>query len=141
MFRDPIEILCDCAFVVEGVQDILDGRGYGTRDHADLWQLLAEALAAKDEDFLLITKVKAHTTETDLAEGPTNPELKRFNDAVDLEAKAGARMNQVSPRLVAAAIRRKRVTLLIQRMILAVLAQREPLYDEWRKKCAAQAKQ
>ena len=83
----PTRILCDCLFVVQGVQALLNKQKVQKLDHQDIWKKIQECTEKTPEGYYIIQKVKAHTTMAHVRDGRISMEDKIMNDEVDELAK------------------------------------------------------
>ena len=123
--------------VVDGVRKIQAGGSTEGQDHQDLWQEVERELHRLGPDRIQVRKVKAHLTEEQVDAGYTprgerSPMTKdewHLNEEVDGLAKIGAELHNRPLTRWTHAKRRRRVTVIIQRMQVAILKERAPLLE------------
>jgi len=110
----PTVVLCDCLFVVKGVQQILLGSQPTRLDHQDLWKRIRSTIQFRGAEFFGIRKVKAHVTQQQVDEGVITEFERMMNEGVDGLAKSAANAHAIDPELASKAYRRSWVTKYIQ---------------------------
>ena len=128
-------MLCDCLFVVKGVQQILLGSQPTRLDHQDLSKRICTIIQFRGAEFFGIRKVKAHVTQQQVDEGVITEFERMMNEGVDGVAKSAANAHAIDPELAAKAYRRSWVTKYIQVMMVRIL---EAWIEEdafWRAEC------
>ena len=120
----PLDIRTDSEYVCKGVACWKSWAGEGWNgDHADLWNLLAVELCAR-QSVVLVSWVKGHAKQVDVDRGRTTEEDRTGNDGADALAVAGAGLHQVPAEVVADARERKEMAVNVQRMMVSVLQAR-----------------
>ena len=120
----PLDIRTDSEYVCKGAACWESWAGEGwDGDHADLWNLLAAELCAR-QSIVLVSWVKGHAKQIDVDRGRTTEEDRTGNDGADALAVAGAGLHQVPAEVVADARERKQMAVNVQRMMVSVLQAR-----------------
>ena len=126
----PTIIMCDCKSVVNTFNDYCNGTKFDTNKvkDGDLWQSVFEMVDDLPTGFIQAQWMPSHMAEEDNVEkrkkaidsGLVNENDIKYNDAADALARKGAEEHQNIDKLVNAAHDRKKLTIIVQKMLLSI---------------------
>lgn len=133
--QEPITLLVDCSYVVNGYHLLQETGEVPAGAHQDLWKTIKKQVSKLPEkEWLEVQKVNAHLTLKDVKQGKITKQHFDLNEGADSTAKEGAKQNLVPEEVAKQLYRRVALATITQKMFLKIIMTRKPEFEELKKK-------
>ncbi len=122
--REPVVIVSDNKWTVDGIKDIVQGKWDEGLRHIDLWRRVKESVERLGANNVAARWTKGHAGERHFQEGTSNPEDSRRNEAADALVQLGAQGWALPDSIAEHFLTKRRIAIVAQRMAIECLRAR-----------------